>query len=493
MKGLLNFIINKKVILFTIALLLLNFILKIFFLASNDIARDEPFSIYHAQMKIPEIIAYLKMGNNPPLYEIILHFWIKLFGISAFSVRLPSLIFSCLTAWCIFKTGKFLFSFSTGAVASLVFTFATLHTYYAHEARVYPLFILLAMLSFLLLMKYLKDNKKIFLVLLCVTDILLIYAHYFGFFILFNQLLSLLFYKQKKLNYKLIALVAGGVILSFVPMLTSFVIQLYYSVDRGTWVEPPLMNQYYGFLNIFINNKYNTFVFLALITVLVINFLIKKNPSGHFIEKDKQKPVLLVFLWFFLPYSIMFIASFKAPMFIERYIVFTSVFYYLAIASFICLSKTNKILKASLILIFLAGVIISYNIKPYNNRDISKAVSFTKDNKTDSTLVFVCPDYDYIAFTYHYNSVFFNNYNQTKDLLAKDNVFPVSSKAEVMKILSQKRCNQVVYFQSISQFVDHKDEIYSFLSHQFDIKEKKSFFEIYTVTVMEVPKVSLMY
>src|SRR5947199_282023 len=79
---------SEKKILFTgLAFVLLNFVLKILFISNNSIAGDEPFTIYHAQMDVPSLLHYLKNYNNPPLYELILHYWIHIFGIGSLSVR----------------------------------------------------------------------------------------------------------------------------------------------------------------------------------------------------------------------------------------------------------------------------------------------------------------------------------------------------------------------------------------------------------------------
>ena len=85
---------NFYSIIVPIILVLINFALKIKYVSWPSLAMDEPFSVYYSQFEITTIINELSKGNNPPLFEIFLHFWTKFFGISEFSVRIPSVIFS---------------------------------------------------------------------------------------------------------------------------------------------------------------------------------------------------------------------------------------------------------------------------------------------------------------------------------------------------------------------------------------------------------------
>ncbi|HZX62210.1 MAG TPA: glycosyltransferase family 39 protein, partial [Bacteroidales bacterium] len=161
--------------LIPIGLILLNFILKIFFLGSRDIAMDEPFTIFYSQVGFPALFEMLKTENNPPLFFLLLHFWIKVFSISAFSVRFLPFLFSTLTAPVIYLTGKRFFSVQSGILASLIFTFSNYHLAFSHEARVYPLFALLTCLSMYFFLSLIQNpERKPPLYLLILANVLLI-------------------------------------------------------------------------------------------------------------------------------------------------------------------------------------------------------------------------------------------------------------------------------------------------------------------------------
>ena len=209
---------NLKPWLIPAGLIILNFILKIIFLDRRDISMDEPFTIYYSQAGIPSLFEMLKNENNPPLFFLLLNFWIKVFGISAFSVRFMPFLFSTLTAPVIFFTGKRFFSVGSGIVASLIFTFSNYHLAFAHEARVYPLFVLLTCLSMYFFLSLIQNpGKKTHLYLLVIINVLLIYSHFFGFFVIGIQLLSCLIFPETRKAVKACLQALVATLLFYLP------------------------------------------------------------------------------------------------------------------------------------------------------------------------------------------------------------------------------------------------------------------------------------
>lgn len=74
---------------------------------------------------------------HPPLYYLLIDVWIAIFGTSEIALRLPSILFSLLAGWYVYKIGLALKSHTVGFWSSLLFLFHPLIIYYSQEARMY--------------------------------------------------------------------------------------------------------------------------------------------------------------------------------------------------------------------------------------------------------------------------------------------------------------------------------------------------------------------
>ena len=209
------------------------FLLRIYHLGFHDFWYDEIGTIGYAQYP---------WGNwNAPFYWILLHFWIRLFGISEFSLRFPSLIFSFFSVILIFLLGKNLFNQRIGLFASLLMGFSPFHLWYAQEARDYSMVLFFGTLSSYLLYKAVEIKKFKFWFLFVLFSIMGLYTNYFFIFLFIVQALYItVFSRSLRLNAKHIFYFLI-ITLGFLPYLSRFLSKFFY-IERGFWIPQPSIN-----------------------------------------------------------------------------------------------------------------------------------------------------------------------------------------------------------------------------------------------------------
>ncbi|WP_244820771.1 glycosyltransferase family 39 protein [Dyadobacter pollutisoli] len=103
--------------------------------------------------------------GNSPFYYLILHWWMEIFGLSDFSARSLSVIFSVLIIGLTYLFGKRFFNVTTGLIAAAIVAIEPFFIAYSHQARNYSLTFFLTLLAtylFLQIIENKSDNKKTF-------------------------------------------------------------------------------------------------------------------------------------------------------------------------------------------------------------------------------------------------------------------------------------------------------------------------------------------
>ena len=119
------------ILLFILFLLSLNSILKLYGIDYSSFWIGEAFSVSEAQRSLPGIINDCAATDNPPLYFILLHYWINMFGISEFAVRSMSAVFSIVSSLLLFYYARKNLGLNAAIFVSLLFSVSTQHLYYA--------------------------------------------------------------------------------------------------------------------------------------------------------------------------------------------------------------------------------------------------------------------------------------------------------------------------------------------------------------------------
>lgn len=489
-----TFLKKNESIIIVIILVFINFILKGIFLQNNSLGGDEPFSVYHAQMHVTSIINLLSGGNNPPFYELILHYWINLFGISEFSVRFPSLIFSCVTVLFIYKLGAKHLNKRIALYASIIFIFSNYHILYAHEARVYALLGMLSVLSmyyFLDVLNVLLSKvsinrfntafkKKLFILLILNT--LLIYSHYFGFFILITQFIFLTFNKKLFSQYwKQILLSIGIIFTLYTPNIIVLFNRLIDSTINGTWLTPPTgIADLYSMIRKFANAPVvATFVIIVLIVALIKSFILKKY-------KNINPAYGLIILWFVFVFLFMFGISYLTPMFLDRYLMPAAIaFCFVVSISMDYLIKKptfNYIIPGIVCILFIATV--KPNIS--NKRNVEEAVEKVKEKIKSNTLVLIYPKNFIIDFSYYFDIEIFKDYNRKHiystidNELRTENIYAINNIDEIDEI-DLLEWNHIIYLNAVASSTAPQNNIKNKLNDHYTLDSKHEIYEIFNV------------
>lgn len=468
-----------------LTLILIAGVVRIAYLTATDIAGDEPFSIFISQFDIPSIVKHLSSGNNPPLFEILLHFHRLLFGESDFALRLLPATASAFTVLPIFLIGERFFNRTVSLTAAVLFIFSIHHIRFAHEIRVYPFFSLVVAWILYLFLTFIRNPSRPSVILsLAVCNIILLYSHFTSFYILLSEVVSgLIFIPRSKWKYLIYAL--SITMIGYLPMALTFLLRLEDVAASGTWVAKPGLGEIYGSINLMLNQKLTT---LALIVSVGIGFLItwKNNPLGLLRTAVSDKPGMTLVVWFALTYFLMFACSiFFIPMFIDRYILYTSIPLFLICGWLVDLVwKPGKWSWVGVMLICL-GSILTSDLNPSNDRDIKAAVNHVKGHMNDSTTVFICPDHFRLAFAYHYEKSWFKylSYPPSEPTQALDSLLNSKHIYPIHNIESKDLSNvsNVIYFDADSKFVIPDNKNFEVLDSQLELVDSTHFHKIFDV------------
>ncbi len=213
------------------------------FVTTSSLWLDEALSVNIAALPIDEIGGALRHDGHPPLYYVLLHFWIDLFGAGDVAVRAFSGIVALACLPLAYVAGRRRGGTAAGLVTLAVFATAPFAIRYGTETRMYSLMMLLVLVGYLLLDDIVVGAKRgpARLVGLAVVAAALLYTHYWSLWLLAAVGLGLLWGawrttggdRRRRIN-ALVALVVGG--LAFLPWIPTL---LYQGEHTGTpWAAP---------------------------------------------------------------------------------------------------------------------------------------------------------------------------------------------------------------------------------------------------------------
>lgn len=383
MKIIFKKLFDNRFIIFGI--LILAFLLRIYNL-NQSFWIDEAAQVIESSRGFSQQFQ-LAADFHPPLYHLLLFFWMKI-GISEIWVRLLSVLFGIGSIITVYKTGALLGNKKAGLIASFFLSISPYHIWYSQETRPYMLFVFVSLLSTYFIVKrhWFWYAEAIMLSL---------YSLYFAPFLIAAHLVFILIFNRKDLKYFLKCIIISLII--FIPWVPSFLNQL--KVGTGGffsgWTDvvsfSPIKSIPLTFAKFNLGHgSFENKLFYGLIVLTLgvyFVYLLQK------IWRTREGKTL--FILFFVPLLCAIVISFQIPILAPQRLIFLLPVYYLIIAFGLEKSGKNIQIFGFLLILSVSLIgILQYYLDPYTQReDWRSAVNYVERYKDDKSVsLFVFPD-----------------------------------------------------------------------------------------------------
>jgi len=182
--------IGRNLPWFGLAVLVLAVFTRLFALGKDSLWLDEAYQVVASSNSWRSILqTCIHMDTHPPLYYLLQHFWMLVFGQSEAAVRSLSACLGIVSVLLVYLVGRELFDRRTGLIASFLLTISLMSISISQEGRPYSLLMLGTLLSFFFFIRILRANgsSKRLAFLYILANLILCYTHIYGLFALASQ------------------------------------------------------------------------------------------------------------------------------------------------------------------------------------------------------------------------------------------------------------------------------------------------------------------
>lgn len=450
-----------------ILIILLGLSLRLYHLGHASLWNDEATTIFGSQEKIIDIIKYFWTSDwNPPLFWILMHFWINFFGISEIATRSLALVFGMGTIFVTYALAQSFFNKKVALLSAFLMSISVFAIAYSQEARMYSLLMFLSLFSMYFFHLLLTKRKKKFFYVYLLFSLFIVLTHTLGILLILAQTAYLLLRHKK--NVFFLKILASHILFFLLAVLWILFLSKH-AANTDIWPHNSLMWDLIYLIKNIIGSRPLLLIFSLIFIYLTYLFVFKKIPA-----KDRDK-VLLLYLWLFIGVvpQIFFAAISQyldQPFYlITRYL--SATFPALIILVAVGISKIeNKYffssVAAALIVFGMANVMIFF--KTPNKVQWKESAAYV-----DS----VSPDLDVVIFTYANDIAIFDYYSHVdieKQFLLKDTMVPQKTDFEKLDLAGR---NKVAIVSPLVRDIDFELLFKSNLS-DYSLQEIKEFYAI---------------
>ena len=421
-------------------------------LGRQSIWFDEAVTMSNVQLPY-DLGRYLRADATPPLYPLLVHAWLQVFGTSLVAARALSALASAAAVVALFQLGRRFLDARTGLFAAALLLASRCQIFFAHEARPYALVLLLTIASFHVLLSLLERVTWRRLVLLCLLDAALLHTHYVAAFALVAQTLAALPARGASPRAFLQILAAQLCAVLLVVPLALFIWTTLWPLPMAGWLPAPTWRGIPDELAKLTGS--GPLLALEALLVLAAGALAVRRRAGAPAERAvAPRTIAVLALWSVAPLVVAFAASTIEPVFLGRYLLYVTPGWYLLVAAAATRIPVGRTLQTALIGALCALSLAGAVRNPLQRAAWTDAAERARAATAGGALVVIVPAHEMLPFAWHFSPESFRDLERLAPRLRELGVIGVPRLADVARFAALPRDLLVIVPQPLGASAD---------------------------------------
>jgi 4-amino-4-deoxy-L-arabinose transferase-like glycosyltransferase len=398
-------------------LLLLGFGVRLYGLTYHSLWLDETVSVYLASFPPLEILrqGMFLQEPNPPLYHLLLHCWMRVFGSGEAAVRILSALLGTLYLPPICLLGRRLLSPRVALIATLLVAIDPFLVWYSQEARMYALVATLSLWSVYCLVRAMDTPRWSWWAAYVGVTVASLYSHFYAALLLPAELMFLLVYAWRRGTALRRGALAWTVsLLCFSPWLwrawdvSAMTPSWRPSLGLGAMVMACL--EAFSMRRVPLTGVAQASALLAVGAIAVVGLVLPRARAWPVSRRqwgrDALRPNAFLILMLLVPLLSAYVLSFRQQIFTVYYLIIIVAPFLLALASGVDRIASFQRAAGLIALLVVVGL-LAYGLRhnrslEYRKEEWRAAARFVAEHSRQGDAILCHVEYTRIPFGYYY-------------------------------------------------------------------------------------------
>jgi mannosyltransferase len=476
-------------------LILLSGFISFMTLFNQSVRLDESQSLWMFTKSVPGLLNLTAEDVAAPLYGLLLHFWLQLFGTDIVVARLLSFLFFALTIPVLYQLAKIAANKRVALVTILLFSLSPFIMWYGNETRTYTLFLFVTTLNTLFFYRLFKSDCHSGKMGFFLTSVAGIYTHYIFIFQLATQALFVMlklsgivksiddfnysptissWQRYKRFGITFFSLLVLALV-SLIPWVL-YIASLGQIANSLPFIQTPNTFNFFQVFAQFLfgfqsNNLQGILISLwpIIVLMMIISFTQRKQIGVSNIE-------FFILITFF-PIFLIFTVSFVRSLFLARYLIFiTPTLFLLLAAVFLSYPKRLSYIVLTLFLISSISLTVNQNVSAVTTvrEDYKVATAYLNKSTTANDIVMVSSPFTIYPVEYYYNGPSSITTIPEWNRFAHGPIPPYSQTAFITQLNHDKSIYKYVYLV-LSYDQGYQNSIINYMDKHYQLHAKEQF------------------